>query len=140
MASVSINPKTKKCQIRFYFDNKQKTLYLSTADKKAAQTICNMVERLVEQKQTGQPDRLLSNWLKDIPDDLRQRLERAGLVEPKPKPKTIQDIIDRFKDRKDVEPATLLTYDKISSNLTEFFGSDCLLESIDTEQAAASAS
>ena len=137
MASVSINPKTKKCQIRFYFDNKQKTLYLSTADKKAAQTICNMVERLVEQKQTGQPDRLLSNWLKDIPDDLRQRLERAGLVEPKPKPKTIRDIIDRFKDRKDVEPATLLTYDKISSNLTEFFGSDCLLESIDTEQAAA---
>ena len=135
MAGISLN-KRGKYRIRFTLDGKEREMQLSTADEKTAQTICNMVERLVEQKQTGEPNRLLSNWLKDIPDDLRQRLERAGLVEPKPKPKTIRDIIDRFKDRKDVEPATLLTYDKISSNLTEFFGSDCLLESIDTEQAA----
>ena len=137
MASFSKHSKTGKFRIRFTLDGKDKTMMLATSDKRAAETICNFVTRIEEQHKTGVPDRLLSNWLKGIPDDLRQRLERAGLVEPKPKPKTIQNIIDRFKDRKDVEPATLLTYDKISSNLTAFFKSGCLLESIDTEQAAA---
>ncbi len=136
MASFKIKKSTGKYRIRFTLDGREKEMLLPTADKRKAETICGMVDRIIEQKQTGQPDRLLSNWLKDIPDDLRQRLERAGLVEPKPKPKTIQDIIDRFKDRKDVEQATLLTYVKISNNLTAFFKSGCLLESIDTEQAA----
>ena len=136
MASYSKHPKTGKYRIRYTLNDKDKTMMLPTADKRVAETICNMVSRMEIQNKTGEPDRVVSNWLTSIPDDLRQLLERAGLVEPKPKPKMIRDIIDRFKDRKDVEPSTLLTYGKISSNLTAFFKSDCLLESIDTEQAA----
>lgn len=136
MASFSKHPKTGKYRIRFILNDQNKTMMLPTADKSVADTICSMVTRLEIQHKTGEPDRKLSNWLKEIPDDLRQRLERAGLVEVKLKSKTIQDIIDRFQNRQDVEPSTLLTYGKISSNLTAFFKSNCLLESIDTEQAA----
>ena len=91
MASFKLN-KRGKFRIRFTLDGKEKEMQLPTADKRAAETICGMVERLVEQKKTGEPDRLLSNWLKEIPDDLRQRLERAGLVEESPDRKTLADL------------------------------------------------
>ena len=91
MASCKLN-KRGKFRIRFTLDGKEKEMQLPTADKKVAETICGMVERLVEQKQTGEPDRRLSSWLRDIPDDLRRRLERAGLVEESPDRKTLADL------------------------------------------------
>ena len=136
MAFISMVKKTGKFRVCFSLDGvSQRSFMLPTGDKKKAQTVCNYVDRILEQRKTGEPDSILANWLAELTPDLRRRLEKAELLEAKQKPKTIQDIIDWFKNR-DVEPSTLLTYKKVANNLNEFFSADCLLETIDPEQAA----
>ena len=138
MAFISKVKKTGKYRICYSLDGiSQRSFMLPTGDAKKAGNICSFIDRILAQRKSGEPDLLLSNWLATLTPDLRRRLEKADLLETRQEPKTIRDIIDRFKNRKDVEPATILTYDKIASNLTEYFSSACQLESIDTEQATA---
>lgn len=91
---------TGKYQIKFYVDKKPKYLTLATGDKKQATTIMNMVERILTQKKTGEPDRLLTNWLANVPDDLRARLERAGLIKPVVQTYTLASVSTEFLNSK----------------------------------------
>ena len=124
MASFKIKKNTGKYRIRFTLDGKEKEMLLPTADKRVAETVCGMVERLVEQKQTGEPNRLLSNWLKEIPDDLRQRLERAGLVEES-KRLTVAELYKKFLESKPDSPKTTLTaWGQAYRNLIDYLKGD----------------
>lgn len=99
MASLVLK-QTGKYQIKFYKDKAPHYLTLATGDKKQAQTIMNMVERLLTQYKTGEPDRHLANWLAEMPDDLRARFERAGLLAPLPKCHTFDKVSEEFLESK----------------------------------------
>ncbi len=135
MANLSIHPKTGKYRIRFTIKGQTKTILLVTADRTKAQTICNMVERAIEQKKTGEPDRLLSNWLKDIPDDLRGRLEKVGLVEARTDQKTLADL----KSLIEKLPGNLTTKsnrNQMFNALLDFKPAETRLQSFTRETAA----
>lgn len=91
MASLS-KAKSGNFRIRTTVQGREKEFVIPTADKKQASTICNMVGRLEAFTKTGEPDRLLSNWLVTIPDWLRKKLERVGLLETSTNGKTLKDL------------------------------------------------
>lgn len=84
--------KTGNFRIRVTVEGKEKEFVIPTADKKQASTIVNMAGRLEAYRKTGEPDRLLSNWLPTIPDWLRKKLERVGLLETSTNGKTLADL------------------------------------------------
>lgn len=92
--------KTGKYQIKYYSEKRPKYLTLATGDKKIATTVMNMVDRILEQQKTGEPDRLLTNWLQNISDDMRARLERSGLIKPAVKAYTLDAISEEFLSSK----------------------------------------
>lgn len=136
MASISKMSGSNKYTVRFTdIDGNRKKMALATADKKTAETVRNMVERILAQKKTGEPDRLLSNWLKDIPDDLRRRLERAGLLEAKAR-YTIQDLFEAYlRFKPEARKNTILTIRQSVNNAVTFFGADKTIDTITEEQA-----
>ena len=138
MASFKIKKNTGKYRIRFTLDGKEKEMLLPTSDKRVAETVCGMVERLVEQKQTGEPNRLLTNWLKEIPDDLRQRLERAGLVEES-KRLTVAELYKKFLESKPDSPKTTLTaWGQAYRNLIDYLKGDSrYIDTITIDEAIA---
>ena len=91
--------KTGNFRIRVTVEGREKEFVIPTADKKQATTIVNMAGRLEAFRKTGEQDRLLSNWLPTIPDWLREKLERVGLLETSNNGKTLKDlqsIIDKL--------------------------------------------
>lgn len=135
MASFKLN-KRGKFRIRFTLDGKEKEMQLPTADKKVAETISGMVERLIEKRQTGEPDRILSNWLKDIPDDLRQRLERAGLVEVQRR-LTIEQAANAYIESKKEswKGLTRIRRERENSWFLKYFKPETRLEAVDRKSA-----
>jgi len=99
MASLILK-QTGKYQIKFYKDKHPHYLTLATGDKKQATTIMNMVDRILTQDKTGEPDRILTNWLAEMPEDLRARFERAGLLAPLPKSHTFDLVSSEFIESK----------------------------------------
>ncbi|MBQ3351273.1 MAG: tyrosine-type recombinase/integrase [Thermoguttaceae bacterium] len=99
MASLILK-QTGKYQIKFYRDKNAHYLTLATGDKKQATTILNMVERLLTQYKTGEPDRYLTNWIAEMPADLRTRFEKAGLLAPLPKCHTFETVSAEYIESK----------------------------------------
>ena len=138
MASYSKHPKTGKYRIRFILNDKSKTMMLPTADESVAQDICSMVKRMEIQHKTGEPDRRLANWLREIPDDLRGRLERAGLVEES-KRLTVAELYKKFLESKPDSPdSTLTAWGQAYRNLTDYLKGDSrYIDSITIDEAIA---
>ena len=91
MASLILKP-TGKYMVKFYRDKRPVHMMLPTGNKKQAQTILNMVDRRLVQIKTGEPDRVLDNWVAELSDDMRSRFERCGLLDEKPKTKSFTDV------------------------------------------------
>ena len=122
MASISKQKGSDKLRIRFYDGDVRKEVSLVTGDRKKAEVIANMVDRIIEQRKTGGVDRLLTNWLKDIPDDLRERLARAGLIEEQ-EVVTIENLFERYREFKGgVTDSTLIVWGHAERNLITYFG------------------
>lgn len=136
MASISKMSGSNKYTVRFTdIDGNRKKMALATADKKTAETVRNMVERILEQQKTGEPNRLLANWLKDIPDDTRRRLENAGLLEVKTR-YTIQDLFEAYLQfNTEARKSTITNIRQAVNNAIAFWGADKTIDTITEEQA-----
>lgn len=84
MASISHEKKTGRRAVQFVGgDGKRRTVRLGKASKRQAETAKGYIEDLVACKTTGTaPKGTTAEWLAGLPDVIRGRLERVGLVEP----------------------------------------------------------
>ena len=111
--------------IKFYRDKRPVHVMLPTGDKKQAQTILNMVDRRLVQIKTGEPDRLLDNWVAALSVDMRARLERCGLLEEIPESRIFTDVSEEYLNTRSVvwKKLTLAHRTHEHRRLVEFFGS-----------------
>lgn len=86
-------------QIAFVKDGKRVYLSLGSKYEKAdAYEIARVVERLVRARTTGAAlDKRAESWLNAAPEDLLERLERAGLIEREKTP-TLGELFDAYRD------------------------------------------
>lgn len=96
-------------QIGFSLHGRRVWLSLGSAyDRQEAAEIARRVDQLSVSITTGRGiDRRLESWLASTPDDLRRRLERAGLIETTSDP-TLVEIFDAYWDAEyySMKPAT----------------------------------
>ena len=98
---------------------------------KDAQTACNHIENLLKANRTGgELATSTQEWLNKIPDSLRVRLERLGLVEVRSGSRwTVAAFVaDYIKKRTDVKPATRRKWEDVESRLNAFFRSDTIAD------------
>lgn len=84
-------------QIAFRFEKKTKWTSLgSSYSLREVETIAKIIDRLVDCERTGEPlDRRTSAWLQEASDDLRVRLEKAGLIEVR-RETTLEEVFDAY--------------------------------------------
>ena len=127
MASLILKP-TGKYMVKFYRDKRPVHMMLPTGNKKQAQTILNMVDRRLVQIKTGEPDRVLDNWVAELSDDMRSRFERCGLLDALPESKVFVDVSQEYLDTKAVvwKKLTLAHRTHEHRRLVEFFGNKAI--------------
>ena len=113
--------------INFRLNRVPKTLSLgSKYSRRQAEEILIYIEKIVNLIETGGvPDKKTLIWVESMPPDLRERFERAGLVE-KSKKVTVKELWELFQ--KDWEygrkESTLRTYITIKKRFLRYFDED----------------
>jgi integrase len=135
MASISKQPNG--CfTIQFVgLDRKRRSIRLGAIELKAVELINLHVEQMVDAKKAGVPfHATLTKWLAGLADSLHDKLSQVGLVERRERAKvvTLREFLDGFMERrKDVKPATKEIWRQTANNLTNHFGNDRDITSID---------
>lgn len=105
---------------------KRLTIRTGRCAKKNAETALNMVEKLVEARRLGTAiNGQVVAWIKGIDDTLRDRLARAGLVEPDQAALLapfLEAYIEQRRKRGDVTDSTIEVWGHTKRCLIEFFG------------------
>ena len=121
-------------RILFYApDGKRKTIRLGKCSQRQAEAVCLRVEKLVTAKITGHsPDDETARWLAEIDDNLRSKLERAGLVDQRYSTTiTLRRLIDDYiAMRTDVKARTRDLYEQTRRSLVDYFGEERCLDTI----------
>lgn len=135
MASISHDKKTGLRVVQFVGDDgKRRSVRLGKVSKRQAETAKGYVEDLVACKVTGSaPKGTTAEWLAGLPDVIRGRLERVGLVEPQERREcpTLGDWLRTYVEgRRDVKCATATVYGHTRRNLLAFFGGAKRLDEI----------
>ncbi len=169
MASVINDPNGRR-RISFRgLDSKRRSLRLGLVTQAEAATVAGHVETILAAARKGivldgceatDLDRLEDSlhrpairavrWLKDLPNELREKLAAVGLVYGSSStgkgsksgrgagtpPPELGPFLDWFvRSRSDVKPGTRLCYLRSKKHMLEFFGTDRLLESITSGDA-----
>lgn len=119
-------------RILFQDGPKRRTIRLGKMPQRHAQTVLVHVERLIAAKEAGSPpDASTAEWLKTIGDKLRDRLERAGLIEVSHTP-TVGDLVDQWIARrsKTLTSGTITRLMQGKRSLLAYFGADKLITTI----------
>ena len=126
MASITTDRKTKRRAIQFVApDGRRPRIRLGKVTMKQAETAKRFIEDLVACKVTGDaPKNATAEWVAGLPDTIRRRVERAGLVEPKERREcpTVAEWVRRYiEGRTDVKRGTRINLKQVENDLTEFF-------------------
>jgi len=126
MASVHTENRNGKSYRRIQFynkDRKRRSIRLGRIALKAANTICYHVGQLVSSSISGEPlDRKTAVWLKDIGQDLADKLNRAGLM-AKRESATIAGFTEKLIENKKTDsPNTIRNLRNSQKKLVDFFG------------------
>ena len=135
MASISHDKKTGRRTIQFVArDNKRKSIRLGKVTSRQAEAVKRFIEDLVACKTTGSvPKGTTTEWLADLPDAIRARIERAGLIGPQERIEcpTLDDWLREYVEgRRDVKEATATVYGHTRRNLLAYFGESKRLDVI----------
>jgi len=131
-------------RILFYApDGSRKTIRLGKCSKKFANEVTVKAESLLSFRITGEsPDRQTSLWLSGITPTLRDKLAKAGLVEPlepvKAEPAvTLDAFLTDFMDRNgpSKKPATRVVWGQVMGMLREYMPKDIALADVTTGHA-----
>jgi integrase len=133
MASITTMRGGKRCIQFVDQDGSRKTIRLGDCDRKTAESICRHVEALLSAKEVGELIKPATvAWLKGLGTKYRQRLAAVGLIDAPQRAQLGEFLRQYILSRPDVKPATLEVWQQPCRNLTEFFGEDKPLRSINT--------
>ena len=135
MASVTHDKKTGRRTIQFVgADGKRRSIRLGKVSAKQAESAKLHLEDLIACKATGTASKgTTAGWVADLPDTLRRRLERVGLVRPREgteSPALAEWLQTYVTSRRDVKDTTATVYSHTRRNLLAFFGGDRRMNSI----------
>ncbi len=135
MASVSHEKKTGRRTVQFVGDNgKRRSIRLGKVNKRQAESAKLFIEDLLHCKVTGtSPKGTTAEWIAGLPDAIRQRIERTGLLGPQERREcpTLDEWLRQYiEGRRDVKPATATVYGHTRRNLLAFFGTKQRLDEI----------
>jgi integrase len=147
MASLSATQRLHRGRMRSYYSVQfasaipglpRKALWLGFVTKEEAATHKNLVERVLTywSPQLQLPNPILAQ-LDALPPRLRGKYEALGLCRPKQPPRTLGDLITRFRQTQSVSPATLATYNQACDSLLEYIPGGTGLGAITPDRAAA---
>jgi integrase len=133
MASLMKDRKTLRWFVQFDGrDGRRKTVRLGAMDQRQADRVKNFIEELVAARWSGgsvQP--VTAQWLGNLPPLMHERLERAGLVEPRRRPEsaTLAEWVRTYiESRTDVKPGTRLNLEQTEKSLVACFPSKRLAD------------
>ena len=135
---ASVGKDSKGYRVRFVMpDGTNKTIRLSGIKKSTVVEIAGHIKELIAAKATASAiDRRTANWLRDIGQNIHDKLSNAGLVEPRASSNLGDFLTGYIKRRSDVKPGTVTNYDQVRLNLVAFFGPEKPLRSITASDAA----
>ena len=132
MASVSTDKNGHRV-IQFYDQStRRRTLRVGKVPLKTANSIRVHVERMVSAQITGHAvDDVTALWVSKLGQKMTKKLSTVGLIAVRESSTLGELITDFIRLRKDdVKPGTIRTYRLTEKHLTDFFGKDRLLTSM----------
>ena len=115
-------------------DGKRPCIRLGKVSKRQAEMAKRFIEDLVACSVSGDsPKGTTAEWLADLPDTIRRRIERAGLIRPRERVEcpTLTEWVQMYIDgRKDVKEATATVYGHTQRNLRAYFGDSKRIDEI----------
>ena len=138
MASIGHDAGGRRRILFYAADGSRKTIRLGKCSKRDAETVLRRVEALLAIRITGgEPSRDLALWLADLGPQLRERLDRAGLIGPaEPAPKkqipTLDAFLDDFMARHGdgKKPGTITVWRQVMRMLREYLPADLPIDQI----------
>lgn len=136
MASISRPRANGSYRVEYYVDKKKDAFMLPTKNRTAAKKIADMVQRLLDWRKHKEPDPVLFEWLKNLPENMRERLESKGLIETQHRV-TLQDAVNAYVDSKKAGRDKLTYENRLTENrwFLTYFKPEMLLEQIDRHAA-----
>ena len=122
-----------------FYDGSKKRRYIRLVgcDKRESQAVLNHIDNLNYCRIIGkEPSRSEAIWLDGLSPVMKEKLYNAGLISNGSYCPLLGVWLDSYiKSRKDVSVETVKCYTKVSDNLIEYFGYNCLLSSITNQKA-----
>jgi integrase len=133
MASISNDPNGKRRILFTDANGKRQTIWLGTMTKKAAISLLARIEELVQNRIAGvHPSAELLAWIRSLPDLMRRKLVRVGLLDAAPATLTVEGLIDRFIEHQHVKPSTMDAYRQTTESLKSSLGAGTPIDRITT--------
>jgi len=141
MASTSHDRKTGLRTVQVVCpDGKRRSIRLGRVNADQAKDAERFIEDLSTCRVGGSLKTATVEWLTGLPDAIRRRLERAGLLDPQSRRETPmlgQWLTGYVQGRQDVKAATATVYGHTKRNLLSFFAADRRLDAITAGHADA---
>ncbi|HHH76270.1 MAG TPA: integrase [Phycisphaerae bacterium] len=115
-------------------NRKRPKIRLGKVSKREAEAFRGHIENLVRASSTSVAiSQATADWLANLPDALRDRIETAGLIGPRDQREslTLAEWLRKYiAGRTDVKASTIINYEQVERDLIRHFGQDRMLESI----------
>lgn len=137
MASLSRDPNSNYTVQVVCADGKRRSVRLGTVNKKTANEIKLKVETLNALAVAKLPlDTETAVWVSGIGNELAEKLAAAGLIAPRAS-RALGVFLNEYsaQRRKDSKPATLVTIDRVVTDLVNHLGAETDLRSVTVEDA-----
>lgn len=138
MASIITRPNGTR-EIMVCMSGNRYAIRLGHVTAKQAESAKSYVEDLAACKLTGAAWRnSTADWVKSLPEVIRSRIERAGLIAPQEcrEMPTLGGWIEAYLERRgDVKPGTMTNFGQVRDLLLEYFPADKPLDQITTGDA-----
>jgi len=134
MASISEEKGGRKTVQFVAPDGRRKSIRLGKANRRQAQVAALHIEELLTAKSTGgRLNPATAEWVSQVPETMRRRLERAELIAPRERkecPRLVEWIDRYIVSRTDIKPRTLINYHDTRRRLVKFFGETRRLDEV----------
>ena len=134
---ASISKEKNGYSVRVMVDGKE-TRFRGFTNKREAERFGDKLECLKASRKTGGVSPDLAVWVSELEKncpELYDKIAATGLVKEREKPRTLVDLLDTHRKRKDVREETRVTWDYVRDNLMEFFGEEKTVADISQEEA-----
>lgn len=122
-------------RLRFTLPERKPDEITFKASRLDAEKMKKVVEHRDEQLYTGEPDKQMEKWIRELPPYLRDKLQKHGVIDTSGK-QTVGELIEAFKRvNKNVKDNTLKCRQGTYNNLIRYFGEDRPLHKITAQDA-----